>query len=256
MMIHGTQVQVVLSLHRREDLHLSFVEAAACGRLGARNFLGGPTDQDGRLTLSKMAVATWLKRLSAVVPEASITLDTRTADCGKHLHSLACDRSTRPHFAAVDFGSNDAERVATHMINHGVGIEACISDRVSVGRFLCHPLRKFCRRVVLQIPDMPGEQADGHLTELFYELAEVIGTHDLLLEGLGRTMMTMAHLAVRGGLMARVGRPLLRGSCWNDHATAEELLRSLAETTMPFGEPAWMTHRSTSIAGGFGTCDH
>ena len=256
MMTPGSQVQVVLSLHRRENLHLSFVEAAACRRLGARNFLGGPTDRDGRLTLSTMAVANWLKRLSAVVPEASITLDTRTADRGKHVYSLAYDRSTRPHFAAVDFGSNDAERVATHMINHGVGVEACISDRESVGRFLCHPLRKFCRRVVLQIPDMPGEQADGHLTELLYELADVICTHDLLLEGNGRAMMTMAHLAVRGGLMARVGRPLLRGSCWKDHATAEELLRTLAETTMPFGEPAWMTHRSTSIAGGFGTCGH
>lgn len=202
-------------------------EIAECVNAGARWIHGGH-DGYAPLDLSPEAIAEWL----GVVRRAGNGIMTSVEIGGTEAipAQLPMRWTVNPDFASIDFGSANAHDVADRMLSKGVGVEACLADEDATKRFLCFQRRPFCRRLVLRIPDLPAAVADERLTDLIYGVAGVISSHDVVLEGRGRSAWPIAERALRGGLALRIGSDHLRTSPSDlQHGTPAEVYRRAAE---------------------------
>jgi uncharacterized protein (DUF849 family) len=178
-------------------------EAMACANTGARLIHGSAIDQGAQSTLSAEAVADWLIALAEANAALVPTVDLGQA--GELSLSLLRSWTRLPPFVSIDFTVAGAEQAADLMLSRSVGVEACLSGRLSVERFLRMERRRFCRRIVLRVPDLSPERADEHLMDLLRALSGATAWHDLILEGRGRSTWSMAERAFRGGFGLRIG---------------------------------------------------
>lgn len=177
-----------------------------CASLGCRSFHVHPRTLGGAESLDATTVDYWMERLRVAAPEASFSVSTG-AWIGSCASRLAAIRSwwSRPDYASVNFHEEGAEEIADALLRRGVGVEAGIWHPEGARRFLAFPLRRFCRRLMLEMPDAEAWEAEGVLKETLRVLEGSMGEHEIILHGEGKSAWPMLQLALLWGWRTRIG---------------------------------------------------
>jgi uncharacterized protein (DUF849 family) len=165
-----------------------------------------PRTVAGRETLDPAAVALWLEHLRTQVPGAVLSVSTG-AWIGPLEARLGAIRAwrVRPDFASVNFHEDGAERVADALLERGIGVEAGVWHAEGAARFLAYPRRRFCRRLMLEMPDATTAEVETVLEETLGALEAVLDAHDVILHGEGQSAWPMLRRAFDRGWHGRIG---------------------------------------------------
>lgn len=177
-----------------------------CVNLGCRSFHVHPRTHSGAESLDPTAVGFWMERLRSAAPEATFSVSTG-AWIGSCASRLAAIRGwwNRPDYASVNFHEDGAEEIADALLGRGVGVEAGVWHPEGARRFLAYGHRRFCRRLMLEMPDAAARDAEAVLSETLLVLEGSMTGHEIVLHGEGLSAWPMLHLALGRGWQTRIG---------------------------------------------------
>lgn len=178
----------------------------ACADLGAREFHVHPRNAAGFEALDHETVAVWVSTLREAIPGCTISLST-----GEWIAPLETRLSqirswiSLPDYASVNFHETGADAVADALISRGVGIEAGIWNLDGAARFRAYRWHRFCRRLLIEVPDAPQRAAEQAATSLLSALGPSTADHEILIHGEGQSAWPMLRAAMDRGFMGRIG---------------------------------------------------
>ncbi|BFL63897.1 putative cytosolic protein [Roseomonas mucosa] len=109
----------------------------------------------------------------------------------------------RPEEASVNLSEPDAPAVIDALHASGIGVEAGLASVQDAERFLA--LDRGCRRVLVEVPDLPPDQAVPLAKAILGRLDAAGHGAERQLHGEGRSVWPCFDLAAELGLMARLG---------------------------------------------------
>ena len=183
-------------------------DAADCAAAGAVALHLHPRDRDRRETLRPEVVGATVAaaRGASALPVSVSTGDwilnddparrAAVAGWGRLAEGL-------PDVASVNLDEADAPAVMRALGAAGVGVEAGLASREDADRFLALGIN--CRRVLVEIPDMPEAAALRLAYRILDRLDEAGHPAERQLHGQGASVWPCFRLAVARGLMGRLG---------------------------------------------------
>ncbi|MFT8246013.1 3-keto-5-aminohexanoate cleavage protein [Roseomonas sp. BN140053] len=183
-------------------------DAAACAAAGAVALHLHPRDAAGRESLRPDAIGA---AVAAVRRAAGLPVSVSTGawiapdDAARRaaLRGWAGLGQDRPDEASVNLGEADAPAVMLAMHEAGIGVEAGLAFPADAERFLS--LGIACRRVLLEVPDLPEPEALALARAMLARLDAAGHPAERQLHGEGRSVWPCFDLAAGLGLMARLG---------------------------------------------------
>jgi uncharacterized protein (DUF849 family) len=196
-------------------------------------------DSTGADTLYAEPLAEVLTTVRRVTPGMPLGVTTGAWALPDPADRVAAVRSwtVLPDFASVNWHESGAAQVAAALLERGIGVEAGLWHDKAVDAWQVSPMRDYCLRVLLELPDgldEPGtaQTADRMLAAVHRGTA---GPIQVLLHGEGSSCWPALRYAARHGLPTRIGLEdtlqLPEGSTAHDNAAlvraALQVIRSL-----------------------------
>ncbi|PWW24479.1 uncharacterized protein (DUF849 family) [Geodermatophilus normandii] len=181
-------------------------DAAAVAAAGAADVHLHVKDATGADTLAAGPLAEVLSAVRIRAPGLPVGVTTGAWAAPDPADRLAALRSwtVLPDSASVNWHEPGAEEVAELLLRRGVGVEAGLWTPGAVRDWRASRLRDRCTRVLLELPDGPGDAASA---ELAREMLAALGAAGVpvQLHGEGTSTWPALREAVRLGLDARIG---------------------------------------------------
>ncbi|MFC0407470.1 3-keto-5-aminohexanoate cleavage protein [Roseomonas elaeocarpi] len=183
-------------------------EAAACAAAGAVALHLHPRDAEGRETLRPdlVGAAVAAVRAASALPVSVSTGEWILRDDPARRAAVAGWGRLEdgvPDVASVNLEEADAPAVMRALGAAGIGVEAGLASREDADRFLA--LGIACRRVLVEIPDMPEDAALRLACRILDRLDEAGHPAERQLHGQEASVWPCFRLAMRRGLMGRLG---------------------------------------------------
>lgn len=165
-------------------------------------------DAAGTDTLDGDALAAVLAAVRTAAPDLPVGVTTGAWAVSDPTDRIRAVRgwTALPDLASVNWHEPGAERVATALLERGVGVEAGLWHAAAVDAWSASPIRDRCVRVLLELPDGLGETATlaeaGHLLDILRDSDVRV---PVLLHGEGTSCWPALREAGRRGLATRIG---------------------------------------------------
>ncbi|WP_404373256.1 3-keto-5-aminohexanoate cleavage protein [Kytococcus sedentarius] len=186
-------------------------EARAAVAAGAGALHVHAKDAAGRDSLAVDDVARVLDAVRAVCPEVPVGVTTGAwALPGVSTRVAAVAAwAVRPDFASVNWHEEGADAVAGALLDAGIGVEAGVWNPEGLHRWARSPHRDACLRVMIELPDVPTDDAGSHVERLARPLLDGVrraAPHlPVLLHGEETSAWPAIDLALSEGLDTRAG---------------------------------------------------
>ena len=164
---------------------------------------------DGTDTLDADTLARVLTAVRKAAPDLEVGVTTGAwaePDPARRVAALQ-SWTELPDVASVNWHEKGAEDVAATLLERGVGVEAGLWHAEAVEAWLASPLRDWCRRVLLELPDgLDGLTTESEARRLLGLLHTGPGSQvPVLLHGEGSSTWATLACAARWGLATRIG---------------------------------------------------
>jgi uncharacterized protein (DUF849 family) len=185
-------------------------DAAACADAGAVALHLHPRDASGAETLDPADIGAAVAAVRNAAPALHISVSTGAWITGDDARRRACIRgwaalpdAARPDEASVNLSEADAPAVIAALHAAGIGVEAGLATLADAERLLALGLLPSCRRVLVEIDDMPPDAALAMSDAILARLGR--SGPERQLHGSGRSAWPLARRAAVLGLMLRIG---------------------------------------------------
>jgi uncharacterized protein (DUF849 family) len=217
-MASGRRVQACLNGARPPGFHPALPltpealadAAASCAAAGAAAFHLHPRDVAFRETLDPEvigAAVAAVRRAAPGLPVSVSTGDWIEADDARQLRHIRAwaglPTPARPDEASVNLAELNAPAVIAALLEGGIGVEAGLASLADAERLFELGVIGQCRRLLVEIDDMPAEEAEV-LAEIILDRLGSLGP-ERQLHGSGGSAWPLARQAARLGLMLRIG---------------------------------------------------
>ncbi|UFN46983.1 3-keto-5-aminohexanoate cleavage protein [Roseomonas sp. OT10] len=209
------RIQACLNGARPRDFHPALPldtaalahDAAACAAVGAVALHLHPRDATGCESLAPAVIGAAVRAVRAAtgLPVSVSTGAWIAPPVERHdgIAGWAALGAARPDEASVNLSEADAPDSMAALRRAGVGIEAGLASVGDAARLLSLGLD--CRRVLVEIPDLPAAEAVALAHAILDRLDAAQHPAERQLHGEGRSVWPCFDLARELGLMARLG---------------------------------------------------
>jgi uncharacterized protein (DUF849 family) len=183
-------------------------DAARCAAAGVVGVHIHPRDATGRESLAPEVVGAAVAAIRAAAPGLPVSVSTGAWIEGDDARQVACIRgwaalAARPDEASVNLSEPTAPAVIAALAEAGIGVEAGLASLEDADRLLGLGVAPRCRRVLVEIDDLPVAEAEALADAILSRLGPV--GPELQLHGTGRAAWALARRAASLGLMLRLG---------------------------------------------------
>ncbi len=188
---------------------------------------------DGSETLEPDALRQTLEAIRAIVPDMPIGIGTGAwiAPGGRARQDDIKGWTVKPDYASVNLNEEDALEVMAILRGMGVGIEAGLWSTDDARRFIDEIDFDTCLRVLVEIPDVNGDEATSEADSIISMLEQAGCALPILLHGQGESVWPCVRMAWEKGMSTRVGFEdtflLPDGSLAPDNAALVEAAKAL-----------------------------
>ncbi len=185
-------------------------EAAACAAAGAVALHIHPRDASGAESLVPEVIGAAVEAVRRAAPGLPISVSTGAWIEGDDARQLAYVRGwaalpalARPDEASVNLSEDSAPRVMAALAEGGIGVEAGLATPADATRLLALGLPSTCRRILVEIDDLPPAEAEARAEAVLALLPP--DAPEVQLHGFERSAWPLARRAAARGLMLRLG---------------------------------------------------
>lgn len=166
-----------------------------------------PRDHQGRESLGTEVVAAALNAVRIACPGIPVGISSGFWILPRVDGQLAAAHvwTVRPDFVSVNWHEPHAGALAELLLGLGIGVEAGLCNVEAAQAFLKWPGRDRVLRVLVELPDRPGEEVLPEAAAILALLDDAGISVPRLLHGLDRSAWPLLHEAGRRGLSARIG---------------------------------------------------
>lgn len=185
--------------------------AASVGQAGACGVHVHPRDDAGRERLLPGVIGPTVAAIKRAAAHLPVSVSTAEWIEGQDEAQLTCVASwsalgaNRPDEASVNLAERNAPAVIATLMAGGIGVEAGLATPDDARRLVGLGIAPACRRILIEIDDLPPEQATTTALAIMALLDGAAVTVERQLHGFGRSVWPMFDLAVTLGLMGRLG---------------------------------------------------
>lgn len=185
--------------------------AQAVGEVGACGVHLHPRDDQARERLLPEVIGPAVAAVRQAAPHLPISVSTGDWIEEGEEAQLACVAgwaalgAGKPDEASVNLSELSAPQVIATLMAGGIGVEAGLATPDDARRLLGLGVASGCRRILIEIEDLPPDQATTTALTIMALLDGAGVGVERQLHGFGRSVWPMFDLAVTLGLMARLG---------------------------------------------------
>lgn len=189
------------------DPEVLAADSAGAVAAGAAEVHVHPKDAEGRDSLRAEDLSRWLRAFRTACPEVPLGVTTGAWAAGSAQERLTQVRRWRelPDLASLNWHEEGAEELAALLIEREVRIEAGLWGAEAARAWVRSPYAAACHRVLVEIPDLPAEQARLVAEEILGVLDDSGHGVPVLLHGEERSAWPGVLLAREHGLDTRIG---------------------------------------------------
>lgn len=189
------------------DVAASVQVSEATAHVGVGSVHVHPKDPDGRDSLAPAHVDRWIRVLRGACPRVELGVTTGAWNAPDPAERCALIGGWRelPDVASVNWHEDGAEDVADLLLSRRIGVEAGIWAQEAAERWAASPLAGRCTRVLVEIQDIPGDQAPAEARAILDVIRAARPAASILLHGEERSAWPAFEIARGLRLDTRIG---------------------------------------------------